>query len=95
MKVAVDHEKRLTPPAVARRYGVAPETVVGWIRAGELAAINVAAPGTIRPRFRVSPSALEAFERRRSATPSPKQPRRRRRVPDGTRSYFRHNYEGA
>lgn len=57
----------LTPPAIAKKYGVAPETVVGWIRSGELVAIDVAQRGKSRPRYRVSPHALEAFELRRSA----------------------------
>jgi excisionase family DNA binding protein len=31
----------LTPPQVARRYGVSPDTVRGWIASGELRAVSV------------------------------------------------------
>jgi len=55
-----------TPPEIARRLRVSPEKVLGWIRSGELRAINVAARPTGRPRFRIEPADLSAFEERRS-----------------------------
>ena len=58
-----------SPPELARRWRVSPDKVVGWIRSGELAAFNVAARPGGRPRWRVSPEAMAAFEAARSATP--------------------------
>lgn len=69
----------LTPPAIARRYAVKPAKVLAWIERGELEAINLADRPGGRPRWRISPEALEAFERRRSsrpATPTATRPRR-------------------
>lgn len=72
----------LTPPAVAERYGVDVHRVHAWIHRGELRAINVG-DGAQRPRFRISPADLVAFEAARSAGPAPKISRvRRRRDPE-------------
>ena len=68
----------LTPPQLAEIYGVKPAKILAWISSGELAALNLAARGSSRPRYRISPEAIEQFERRRSAGPLPKQIRRRR-----------------
>ena len=59
----------LTPPAIASRFGVKPESVIGWIRNGELAAINLARQGSLRPRYRISPEALALFEQKRAVVP--------------------------
>jgi excisionase family DNA binding protein len=52
----------LTPPVVAERYGVSPDTVRLWIESGRLTAKNVARPGR-RPRYRISEAALIEFDR--------------------------------
>ncbi len=78
MRNSVAH---LTPPAIGRRYGISPDKVVGWIRSGELRAVNVATTSTGRPRWRVSEADLADFETRRSAQPAPRTSRRRRRDP--------------
>lgn len=59
----------LTPPEIAAKYGCKPETVIGWIRSGELRAINLARPGSLKPRFRISYEALELFELARAVVP--------------------------
>ncbi|MEX0700725.1 MAG: helix-turn-helix domain-containing protein [Planctomycetales bacterium] len=51
----------LTPADVADILGVAPESVVAWLRSGELVGIDVSRPGSSRPRYRISPDALAAF----------------------------------
>jgi Helix-turn-helix domain len=52
-----------------RRYSVSVHTVLGWIRSGELHAINVGrAPEARKPRWRISQSALDAFEQVRTPT---------------------------
>lgn len=72
----------LTPPQYAARLGVPPDKVVAWIRRGELQAMNMAeSPNGERPRFRISPQAIEDFERLRAVVPAPKPIRRNRRSP--------------
>ena len=66
----------LTPPQAARKLGVSPDSVRGWISSGELKAVNVAGPGK-RASHRISREALAEFERRR--TPEPVIVRRRRK----------------
>lgn len=67
--VSPDPARYSTPPEIADRYGVKPETVIGWIKNGELAALNLAARGSLRPRYRVSPEALALFEQKRAVVP--------------------------
>jgi hypothetical protein len=78
----------LTPPQLAERYGVDPNKVLGWIRRGELAAVNVATTTGGRPRWRVSPEALAAFEAARAAGPAPHITRIRRRKDPNVIEYF-------
>ena len=69
----------LTVRDVARRYRVGEDKVRGWIRRGELRAINTAAVLCGKPRWVVMPEALAEFERRRTGGAPPKPARRRRR----------------
>jgi transposase len=68
-----------TPPKVAKRYGVSEDKVLGWINRGELRAINVAARLGGRPRWRIPEDAIVEFEAARSAQPSVRTTRRRRK----------------
>jgi len=67
---------------IAVRFAVTEHTVLGWIRSGELKAINVGrTTAAKKPRWRIPAAALEAFEAARSATPpatTTRTPRRRR-----------------
>jgi hypothetical protein len=65
---------------VMTRYCVTEATVLGWIHAGELPAINVGRkPGAKKPRWRITQAALDAFEAKRAASvaPAPARPRRK------------------
>ena len=68
----------LTPPQVAQRYGVSPDTVRGWIASGQLPAVNVGKGS--RPRFRISADALRDFDAKRppQVVPTARSQRRRR-----------------
>ncbi|MCD4728168.1 MAG: helix-turn-helix domain-containing protein [Pirellulales bacterium] len=77
----------LTPPAVAKRLAVDPAKILAWIRSGELRAVNTATTITGRPRYKISPADLAAFEAARAAGPTPKVVRRRRKDPSATQ-YF-------
>ncbi len=59
----------LTPREVARLLRVRRETVIAWIKTKALDAIDTRAPGRMLPRFKISPGALEAFERSRAVCP--------------------------
>jgi excisionase family DNA binding protein len=64
---------------IAERCGVSVRTVRAWIRAGELKAINVSRkPGSRKPRYRITQTALDAFEAARTSGPSAPKPRRRK-----------------
>jgi hypothetical protein len=71
-----------TVPQVARRYRVSEDRVRGWIRRGELPAINRRDVRCARPSFVITPEGLAAFERvRQAATPDTPKPQRRKRQP--------------
>lgn len=58
-------DRAFTPKEVAEARGVGVGKVLGWIRSGQLEAVNVS-EGRLRPRWRISPDALAAFDYRRS-----------------------------
>ncbi len=72
---------KLTPPELARRWGVSPDKILAWIRAGELRAFNAALRSTGRPRWLIDEVDAICFQQRRAATPTP-QTRRRKRLPE-------------
>jgi excisionase family DNA binding protein len=73
---------------VAEHYGVTAGTVLAWLRSGELRAINVGRRvGARKPRWRITPEALAAFERRRTPSPTPAPTRRRKRAADHVMFY--------
>ena len=57
----------LTPPQLARIWGVAAEKVTALIHSGQLKAINLATDPTGRPRFRIYMSEVERFEAARAS----------------------------
>jgi len=61
--------RNLTPPEIAKLYGVSTAKVITWIRTGELAALNLANRGCSRPRYSVAPTALTDFEQSRAVIP--------------------------
>lgn len=65
---------------LAARYCIGEDKVRGWIKAGELCAINTAGVACAKPRYVVTADALHDFERRRFAgPPTPtKKPRRKK-----------------
>lgn len=76
----------LTPRDVAARHAISVDRVLLWIREGKLSAINIG-DGLIKPRWRILPSALDAFERART-TPTPTTPIRRRRTDPSITQFF-------
>jgi hypothetical protein len=68
-----------TVRAVAARYRVSVRKVRAWIRTRALEAVCTADPGE-RPRYVVTPEALERFEAGRQVAPPPKPARRKKRT---------------
>ncbi len=71
---------KLTPPQMARSWGIDVAKILGWIRSGELKACNAATHPGGRPRWLIDVREIEAFEARRSSQPTPRKPRRTRRA---------------
>ena len=73
-----------------RRYSVTAHTVLGWIRSGELRAVNVGRrPGAKKPRWRITQGALEAFELARTPTQPPPRAQRRKRTDTGVIEFYK------
>ena len=84
----IDLPTTLNPASIAKRYGCKNDTVISWIKSGELRAIDVSSPESTRPRYRIDPDDLAAFENRRSVQARPKIQRRRRRKDPRFVEYF-------
>ena len=79
----------ISPPQLARRWGINPGKVLAWIKSGELRAFDVSTtPGTGKPRYRIEPSAIIEFQEKRSGETQAKPPRRRRKSPSSVIEFF-------
>jgi transposase len=67
---------------LCERFAVGEHTVLGWIRSGELKAINVSRKPGGRPKWRITAEAVAAFELARTPTPPQSRTRRRKRPAD-------------
>ena len=75
-------ERYLTPPEIAKRLRITAAKVIGWIRKGELRAVDVG--NGSRPRYRISPDDFEDFLKSREVQPPlPRTQHRRPQPPDG------------
>lgn len=61
----------------AARYSIGIRKALALIAAGHVTAVNVATDPRARPQWRITPTAIEEFERRRAAQPKAT-PRRRK-----------------
>ena len=78
----------MTPPEMARQWGIGVDKVLAWIRSGELRAINVASQREGRPRYLIDLADIAVFEAARSVAASTPVARRRRRRCDATITEF-------
>ena len=84
----VDITKAITPPAYAKRLGVKADTVRAWIDSGALVGLDCSTKPGGKPRWRLSESAIAAFEASRQSRPKPKATRRRRKQQPGVIQFF-------
>lgn len=76
-----------TVKSLQERYGVSEGTVLGWIKSGQLKAMNMGrTPGGKKPRWRVTQEWLDAFEQARTATADA--PRTRRPKPANVVEFY-------
>jgi hypothetical protein len=56
----------ITPPRLAKKWGIHPDKVRKWIASGELRAMNLGTDPNGRPRYRILIDEVERFEASRS-----------------------------
>jgi hypothetical protein len=87
---ANEGERMYSTQDIMRRFNVSQGTVLGWIRSGELKAVNASANrGSRRPLWRVPAAALEAFEASRANLPAPEPARRRPEKPGAVIEFYK------
>jgi hypothetical protein len=91
MKPATETRTKLTPPELARRWGISVEKVLRWIETGELKAANFASSLALkRPRWKIDIADALAFEQSRMCIPPTKPaPRRPRKTDTGIIEFFK------
>ncbi len=70
--------RKITPPELARRWGIDKAKVIKWIRSGELRAIDACTHRGTKPRFLIDEDDIRAFEQAREVLPACPPPRVRR-----------------
>ena len=79
--IATFRKTKLTPPELARQWGIDVAKVLKWIKSGELRAVNLATTRTGRPRYAIDQADMAIFEASRAVHPPAPRVRRRRRDP--------------
>ncbi len=80
---------KLTPPQLARQWGVSADKILSFIRSGELRAVNAASKRGGRPRYLIDVADIAAFEAAREASsPPPAKPRRQRKQDAGVIAFY-------
>jgi hypothetical protein len=80
--IAASKRTKLTPPELAKQWGIDVAKVLHWIKIGELRAINAATDRNGRSRYLIDLADLSAFEAAR--TVQPPMPRLRKRRSDSS-----------
>ena len=79
---------KVTPPELAKRWGISPDKVLSWIRNGELPAIDASTRRGGRPRYLIDEEDILAFEERRRVSVSSRRSRPREPKGNGPTQYF-------
>ena len=87
---AIVERKKISVPYLAKEWGVSTAKITGFIKSGELRAMNVATCRDQRPRYLIDRADIEAFERARQVVPDGGKPapRRRRLTQAGVKEFF-------
>lgn len=82
-------QTRISLPDFCRERGISKRVALGWIEAGELAAIDYRAVGAKRPRLFIAREAIDAFEESRRVGPhKPRMTEARRQKGAEQKNYF-------
>ncbi len=79
---------KITPPTLAKQWGISVDKVLTWIHTGELRAIDGSTRRGGRPRYLIDDVDIEAFEQLRAVQPDPKPRRRRKRRADSVIEFY-------
>lgn len=83
-------DRALSPKEIAQRYGVDVHAVLGWIKSGELEAVNVGrSPGKKKARWKSLAEHLANFELRRLSSPPPPRTRRRKQAASNIIEFYK------
>ena len=87
---AITERRKLTPPQLAKQWGVSTAKVVAFIRSGELRAINLAKSRCNRPRYTIDVEDVQRFEEARQVVPDGGESttRKLRRQAAGVKDFF-------
>ena len=91
MPTAIE-KRKVTPPELARRWGISADKISFWIVTGQLRAIDASKRRGVRPRYLIDEDDIAAFEAAREVSPPvPPVPTRRRKpaTPPGFVRHFR------
>ena len=80
--IAASHKTKLSPPALAKAWGIDVAKVLTWIKRGELKAINAATDRNGRPRYLIDQTDVQVFELSRTIQAPAQRVRRRRTDPN-------------
>lgn len=76
--IAASRKTKISPPELAKQWGVDPAKIVHWIKTGELRAVNLATDRNGRPRYAIDIADVAIFEAARAVQPPTPWVRRRR-----------------
>jgi len=78
----ISRKTKISPPELAKQWGVDPAKIVHWIKVGELRAIDASTTRGGQPRYLIDLSDLAVFEASRSVQPPVPRVRRRKVDPN-------------
>ena len=73
---------------LAKNLGITVDKVLGWIRSGQIDAIDVSTDRQGRPRYRIDADAIAKFKTARNPAPPPKSNRRKQHKTDDVIQFF-------
>ena len=79
---------KMTPPELARQWGVGSDKILNFIKSGELRAIDASSRRGGRPRYLIDVSDVAKFEAAREVCPTTSRPSRRRKPTSGVVEFF-------
>jgi len=82
MPAIATRKTKISPPELAKLWGVDPAKILTWIRRGELKAINVATDRNGRVRYAIDVADIAVFEASRAVQPPVPRVRRRKVDPN-------------